>query len=280
LFFSQAEKKNPYFVYFRKKIFFFQKTGGLFFKTQRLLATAHNFNSQYLIKMAARDLAASPSPAPLHSNDVIYVRGTHSPTTVSEPIYVRGSQSPMDKINTTSPSPPPKRKRTPSSPAFIPSTFSPAPIDGTNRALTCEETLTADPAAEEASMPPANTLMDTRCSVALSKDQQFTATLRTLQMPQSSPPPYSASSESFLPPHTPSPTKSFFTGASPSKSPPLINDLTPDAPFIPIPILNLCTECGVNMGPDNSRQLCGKTKCDNLFMSPPPHIPKKVRFSD
>ena len=239
--------------------------------------------------MAARDLAASPSPAPApphaKDKDVIYVRGTLSPTTASEPIYVCGSQSPMDKINTTSPSPPPKRKRTPSSPAFIPSTFSPAQMHATNRALTCEESLTADPATEEASMPPANTLMDTRCSVALSKDQHFTATLRTLQLPQSLPPAYSASSDSFLPPHTLSPTKSFFTGASPSLSPPLSHDLNPEAPFIPIPSLNLCVECGLNMGPDNGRQLCGKTKCDNLFLklfTPPPSSPvhKKVRFSD
>ena len=29
-----------------------------------------------------------------------------------------------------------------------------------------------------------------------------------------------------------------------------------------VQIKNLCCECGVDMGPDNPRQLCGKTKCD------------------
>ena len=25
--------------------------------------------------------------------------------------------------------------------------------------------------------------------------------------------------------------------------------------------INLCIECGIDMGPDNPRQLCGKIKC-------------------
>lgn len=36
------------------------------------------------------------------------------------------------------------------------------------------------------------------------------------------------------------------------------SDLTEDEE-----IKNLCTECGVNMGPSNPRQLCGKTYCTN-----------------
>lgn len=29
-------------------------------------------------------------------------------------------------------------------------------------------------------------------------------------------------------------------------------------------IKNLCLDCGVDMGPTNPRQLCGKTHCNNL----------------
>ena len=29
-------------------------------------------------------------------------------------------------------------------------------------------------------------------------------------------------------------------------------------------IKNLCLDCGVDMGPTNPRQLCGKTRCNNL----------------
>ena len=29
-------------------------------------------------------------------------------------------------------------------------------------------------------------------------------------------------------------------------------------------IKNLCLDCGVDMGPSNPRQLCGKTHCNNL----------------
>jgi len=31
---------------------------------------------------------------------------------------------------------------------------------------------------------------------------------------------------------------------------------------------NLCTECGVDMGPHNPRQLCGKTHCKKLKLAP------------
>jgi len=29
-------------------------------------------------------------------------------------------------------------------------------------------------------------------------------------------------------------------------------------------IKNLCLDCGIDMGPTNPRQLCGKTYCNNL----------------
>ena len=29
-------------------------------------------------------------------------------------------------------------------------------------------------------------------------------------------------------------------------------------------IKNLCLDCGIDMGPSNPRQLCGKTHCNNL----------------
>ena len=54
-------------------------------------------------------------------------------------------------------------------------------------------------------------------------------------------------------------------------------------PYVPQPVYpctppmgHNCTVCGIDMGPNNPRQLCGKWRCTGMVYETPPSSPKKL----